>query len=94
MSKKDDYVSKMKAQLDELNDEMNVIEAKARDAKQEARAKYEEQMEKVRLQSKLASAKLDEVKSAAEDGWDKMVDEMDRLRAAFVNSFRYFKSQV
>ena len=94
MSKRDDYVAKMKLQLDELNLKMGALEAKAREAKQDARAKYQEEMGKLRQQSKLAVAKLDEVKAAGEDTWEKMVSEMEKVRDAFTHSFNYFKSQV
>ena len=56
--------------------------------------KYAEQMDKVREQSKLASAKLDEMTAAAESSWHKMVADMEKLRNAFTSSFHYFKSQV
>jgi hypothetical protein len=52
------------------------------------------QMDKVREQSRLASAKLDELSTAAEGSWDKMVADMEKLRNAFTSSFHYFKSQV
>ncbi|MBL0087495.1 MAG: hypothetical protein IPP44_12655 [Ideonella sp.] len=94
MTKQDVYVAKMKTQLDELNAELKVLEAKAKEAKLEVKEKYDEQMDKVRAQSKLAGAKLDEMTAAAEGTWDKMVADMEKLRNAFTSSFHYFKSQV
>jgi hypothetical protein len=88
------YITKMKIQLDELNLKMNELDAKAAEAKAEARAKYQTEMTKLRHQSKLAVAKLDELKAAGEDGWDAMVAEMEKMRDAFTHSFHYFKSQV
>lgn len=94
MSKRDAYIAKMKLQLDELNTKMGNVEAKAREAKEDARDKYKEEMGKLRAQSQLAVVKLDELKAAGEDGWDKMVAEMEKVRDAFTHSFNYFKSQV
>jgi predicted nucleic acid-binding Zn-ribbon protein len=94
MTKRDEYVQKMKSQLDALNATMDEVEAKAKDAKQEARAKYREEMAGLRHQSKLAAVKLEELKSAGEDRWEAMVAEMDKFRDAFVHSFHYFKSQI
>jgi len=94
MTKRDEYVQKMKSQLDALNVTANEVEAKAKDAKQEARAKYREEVARLRHQSKVATAKLEELKSAGEDSWEAMVAEMDKLRDAFVHSFHYFKSQI
>ena len=94
MTTKNVYIEKMKSQLDELNAKMNKLDAKAAEAKADARDAYLEEMRKLRHQSKLASAKLDELKAASEDSWDTMVAEMDKVREAFVHSFNYFKSQV
>ena len=93
-AKRDEYVAKMKLQLDELNAKMDKLEAKAQEAKEDARAKYKEEMSKLRQQSKLAKGKLDELKAAGEDGWDAMVAEMEKVRDAFKHSFNYFKSQL
>jgi hypothetical protein len=94
MTKRDAYVKKMKSQLDALNASADELAAKAKDAKQEARAKYTEKVASLRHQSKLAAAKLEDLKSAGEDRWEAMVAEMDKLRDAFVHSFNYFKSQI
>lgn len=94
MSKRDAYVEKMKRQLDELNAKMTSLEAKAKKVKHDARAKYEQEMKKLRGESQAAIAKLEELKAAGEDTWDKMVLDMERLRDAFTHSFHYFKSQL
>lgn len=64
------------------------------DTKQEARAKHREEVARLRHQSKVAAAKLEDLRSAGEDSWEAMVAEMDKLRDAFVHSFHYFKSQI
>jgi hypothetical protein len=69
MSKRDDYIEKMKLQLDEVNAKMGELEAKAKEAKADARAKYADEMAKLREQSQLALTKLDELKAAGEDSW-------------------------
>ena len=94
MSKRDAYVAKMKLQLDELNAKMALLEAKAKEAKEDARDKYNEELGKLRHQSKLAVAKLDELKASGEDKWEAMVAETEKIRDAFVHSFNYFKSQL
>jgi hypothetical protein len=94
MSRKDSYISKMKLQLDELDSKMSEVEAKAKEAKEDARDKYREEMAKLRLQSERAMAKLGELKAASDDTWENMVTEMEKVRDAFTHSFHYFKSQV
>lgn len=94
MSKRDEYIEKMKLQLDEVNARMNELQAKAQAAKQDARDTYEAEMAKLRQQSQLALAKLDELRAAGEDTWETMVAEMEKIRDAFTRSFHYFKSQL
>lgn len=94
MSKRDVYIEKMKNQLDELNATMNRLEAKAQEAKDDARDKYNEEIGKLSQQSKQAIAKLDELKAAGEDTWEALVTDMEKIRDAFKHSFNYFKSQL
>jgi hypothetical protein len=94
MSQRDEYVQKMKHQLDELNAKMDRIAAKANDAKDDARARYLEEVARLRQQSTVAAAKLEDLKASGEDRWEALMAEMDKMRDAFVHSFHYFKSQV
>ena len=94
MTKRDTYVEKMKLELDAMNARMDALEARAKEAREDARDKYREEMSKLHHQSKLAVAKLDELKAAGEESWDGMVTEMEKVRDAFTHSFRYFKSQL
>jgi len=94
MSKRVEYIEKMKKQLDELNAKMNKLEARAQDAKIDARARYKEEMSKLSKQSKLAVTKLEEIQLVGEDKWESMVAEMEKVRDAFKHSFNYFKSQL
>lgn len=94
MTKRDEYIEKMKLQLDELDAKMDKLEAKATVAKEDVRVKYKEEMTKLREQSKLAKGKLQEVKAAGEDKWEAVVSEMEKVRDAVIHSFNYFKSQL
>ncbi len=94
MPNRDEYIAKIKLQLDELDAKMDKLEAKATEAKEDARAKYREEIAKLRQQSKLAKGKLEELKASGEDKWEAMVTEMEKIRDAFIHSFRYFKSQL
>ena len=94
MSKRDAYVANIKLQLDELNAKLDQLAAKAHEAKAEALDKYKQEMTLLRHQSKLAAAKLEELKAASEATWETMVTEMEKLHDAFTHSFHYFKSQL
>ncbi len=94
MLSREEYTTKIKQQLDEFNAKVDELQARTQETKADAREKYEAEMAKLRHQSELAVAKLDELKAAGEDSWDKVVAEMEKIRDAFVHSFSYFKSQV
>lgn len=89
-----EFTQKMKRQLNALNTNMAVLDSKASEAKADAQVKYEAEIEHLRHQSKLAVARLEEISSAGEDGWDQMAAEMEKLRDAFIHSFHYLKSQA
>lgn len=81
------YIEKMEIQLDKLNKKMIDLEATAQEAKEDARHKYKDDMSKLRHQSKVAAAKLDELKSASVDAWENMVTDMEKMHDAFTHSF-------
>jgi hypothetical protein len=94
MTTKSIYIEKMKDQLDALNASMNTLEAKTEEAKADAREMYKTELRKLQHQSRLAVAKLEDIKVSSEESWEAMVAEMEKVRDAFTHSFHYFKSQV
>lgn len=93
MTKKDEYVAKMKSKIDDLDAQLDALTAKSNSAKKELQAKYKQEMADLRAQSSEASAKLDEIMNAGEDVWENMVEEMEKIGDAFKHSYNYFKSQ-
>nr|WP_315475616.1 hypothetical protein [uncultured Undibacterium sp.] len=90
MSQRAEYISKMEAQLLKLNQKMSSLESEAQEAKEEARQTYKEEMAKLRLKSKGAIAKLEELKASSEDSWETMVSDMKKMHDAFTRSFFQF----
>jgi predicted nucleic acid-binding Zn-ribbon protein len=72
MSLKDIYVEKLKAQLDDWSADIDVLEAKAREANAELKTKYHEKVEELKYQRSLAQGKLAEIQDAAEDAWEEI----------------------
>ena len=87
MTQRTAYIEKMELQLDKLNKKMSGLEATAQEAKEEARQQYKDDMSKLRQQSKVAAAKLDELKAASVDSWENMVTDMEKMHDAFTHSF-------
>lgn len=94
MMNRETYTAAMKVQLDELNAKMDTLEASAKEIRQDARHLYNDEIRKLRKESKIAVAKLEELTTATAETWQTMTAEMERLRDAFKHSFHYFKSQV
>lgn len=94
MLSRENYIEKLKSQLDELNATLNELEVKRHQAKNEVHEKYLVEMNKLREQSQLAVEKLDELKMDGEESWKNMVADTEKVRDAFVKSFHYFKSQL
>ena len=94
MLNRDEYIAKMKQQLDELNTQLSELEDKGAAAQAEFLDKHQEEIGQVREHYRSALLKMEEVKAASEDKWESMVAEGEKVHKAFVHSFNYFKSQL
>jgi hypothetical protein len=92
MTTREAYIAKMKLHLDDMDHEMTALGVKAKEAQAQAREAYQAQIVKLHAQQKAVMLKFDEVKASGEDSWDKARHDMDKVRDAFVQSFREFKS--
>jgi predicted nucleic acid-binding Zn-ribbon protein len=90
---REEYVAKIKLQLDDLNTKVDLLDVKMAEAKAEVRASYRSELAKLRHQSDMAGDKLAEMKATGEEAWDRMVLEMEKARDALMHSLNYFKSQ-
>lgn len=94
MLHKENYIAKLKLQLDELEVTLDTLEAKAAQAKAGAREKFEADMGKLRQQSAATQKKFEELKGVGAEKWDATVAEMEKVRDALIRSYDYFKSQL
>jgi chromosome segregation ATPase len=78
MSKKEAYIEKLQAQLDEWDAEIKKLNAKAAKAQADAKLEYHEQIDRIRLQQQEARAKMDELRQSSEDAWEDLVAGMER----------------
>ncbi|MBK1709114.1 MULTISPECIES: hypothetical protein [Marichromatium] len=89
-SSKDDYVAKMKSQLDEWNASIAAMEEKGDEIKGEAKVKYQEQLAALRVQRAEGEKKLKEVQAASENTWEQVKRESDNVWEAFKDSYQAF----
>lgn len=92
MSTRDEYVAKLKTQLDEWSSEIGVLEEKARDVKAEALVKYQEQLSALRVKRDEGEAKLEEIKAAGESSWEQLKIETENVWQAFKDSALAFQA--
>jgi hypothetical protein len=94
MSNRDEYVAKLKAQLDDWNAEVGKWEAKAKGAQADARIEYEKQLEAFRRQRDQATEEIRQVQAAAGDAWLDLAHGADeawgKAREAFAKARSHF----
>lgn len=94
MTPRDQYVARMKLQLDELNRELAQLVERGYAAKDEVQMRFEIKVAGLRADSNAARAQLDQVRTAGEDGWPMLVSEMERRRDTLRHSSCDFSSQL
>jgi lipid II:glycine glycyltransferase (peptidoglycan interpeptide bridge formation enzyme) len=73
MIDRDEYVRKMKEQLDQWNAEAAKWQAKAQDAKADMKAEYERQLQQYEARRDTALGELNRLQNASADAWTEMM---------------------
>jgi ATP/maltotriose-dependent transcriptional regulator MalT len=94
MSKRDEFVEAMKRQLDEMNTQIDQLEAKMKAEQEKFGATYDAQMEQLKASSLAVKKKIDEIRAAGDERWEALVVEGEKIQKALIHSFNYFKSQL
>jgi hypothetical protein len=94
MSRKDEYVAKMKKQLDDWSTGIDELQVKASLAKAELKVKYEQQIAELRKKKQDGDQKLSAIKAAADDSWETLKNEAERTWNAFKGAVEEFKSRM
>jgi hypothetical protein len=94
MTNRDDYVEKMKAQLDEWSTEIGKLEEKLSAASDATKEKLAPHLEKARAARDGVAAKLTELKNSGESSWESLQADVEHVWKTFKQSVNYFKSQL
>lgn len=70
MKSREEYIDKLAAQLKEWSARIDEVESKARAAKADVKAGYENQIRQLKDKRDAATQKLQELKSASTGAWD------------------------
>lgn len=87
MTTRDDYVEKLKQNLDKWNADLTRLEAKAKVAKTDMQIEYEMQLEALRKHGDEAKAKLKELQSSGEGAWKQIAEGADAAWASMREAF-------
>jgi len=94
MSKRDEYVDKLKGQLDQWNTEVAKWEAKAQNAQAGARAEYDKHLNELRRRRDQALEQMKRLQAATGDAWVDLVRGADeawaKMREALEKSRSHF----
>jgi DNA-binding transcriptional MerR regulator len=93
MSNRDAYVQKLKAKMDEWNDEIDKLAAKADQAEAESRIEYEKRLEELRAKRKDVEDKIAEVQQAGESAWEDLKEGLENSWEILKASFTKAKSR-
>ncbi|MFK7971909.1 MAG: hypothetical protein AB8F95_16195 [Bacteroidia bacterium] len=76
-STREAYISKLKDQLDELNETMDTLQAKGENTTGAAKERFDEKMGELGLLKEDLSANLDALRITTEDSWHELKDTLD-----------------
>lgn len=95
MNNREEFIQKMKAQLDQWGIEIDKLTAQAEVAQAEAKLKYQAQLETLKQQREAAKLKLHELQSSGEDAWESVREGMESgwesLTKAIKDAMSHFK---
>ena len=88
MNNREEFIQKMKTQLDQWGIEIDRLAAHAETAQEEAKIKYRAQIEVLRQQRAAAKLKLHELQSSSEDAWESVRESMEAARESITKTIK------
>lgn len=83
---------KIKKQIDEMDDQIRIWEAKLASAKSQAKAEYYEKIADLKAKRNQVKAKYDELLDAAEEKWEDAKDVFSSASESFKEGFAKLKT--
>jgi uncharacterized coiled-coil DUF342 family protein len=91
--KRDAYVQKLKARIDEWNADMDKLTARADQADAEAKIECNKKLKELRSKINDVEDKIAALQQAGEDSWEEIMVGLEKTWDAFKESFTKAKSQ-
>ncbi len=92
-TKREEYIAKLKTQLDQWNAEMAKWESQAAQAQASMRAEYERQLAAIHQHQDQAKEQLRKVQAASGDAWTELTRGADEAWAAMRKAFEKASTQ-
>jgi uncharacterized coiled-coil DUF342 family protein len=92
MSKRDEFIRKMKNRLDEWNFEIDTFEEKIRKIKTDMKDKYQDQIDELRRRRRESNRKLEQIRTAGEGTWAHLRAESEHAWSAMKDALETFKA--
>ncbi len=92
MLTKEDYVAEMKKRLDEWTAEIDALQEKGHEIKEEAKVKYQEHLVALRAQRVEGEKKLEEMQAAGEHTWEEFKAGTENVWEAMKDSAAAFRA--
>jgi uncharacterized coiled-coil DUF342 family protein len=93
MSKKDEYMQKMHAKLDEWSAEINKLKAKMDSAKAEKRIEYRKHIDDLQEKRKAFRDKIDKLGKAGEGAWEDLKTGVESAWHTMENTIKAARSR-
>jgi chromosome segregation ATPase len=93
MTTREAYVARLKAQLDELNADLDALEDEARKASADAKVQYERQIRELRQKAQRSQQTLTKIRQANENAWDDLKGGAGTAWTMLKESFSAAKSE-
>ncbi|MFO7783880.1 MAG: hypothetical protein ACQET7_13380 [Thermodesulfobacteriota bacterium] len=91
--KRDAYIQKLRARMDEWNAEIDFLSAKADQAKAETKIEYLKRLEDLRAKRRDLQEKIVEVEQAGESAWEDLKQGLENSWTIFKTSLTKAKSE-
>jgi dsDNA-specific endonuclease/ATPase MutS2 len=88
MATKEEYIEKLKTQLDSWQSQMGDLEVKASAATEDLRAELEEQMGSLRVKFREGESKLDQLADVSEEKWEDLKEDAEKIFDDLIVDFK------
>jgi uncharacterized coiled-coil DUF342 family protein len=92
MSKRDEFIAKMKGRLDEWNQEIDKFEEMIAKVKADIKGVYQTQIDEMRRKRREGDRKLEQIRAAGEGTWEQLKTETEHAWIAMKDALAAFKA--